>query len=741
MIRKSLIILISIILLSSILFAEENLILDINIEGNRYIETELIQSLLPFEVGDFLTLDKTSKAIKNLYQIGVFNNIEITTADISRGLSVTIIVQEFPLVSDIKFTGNKKIGKRKLKDTIEIQKGSYWSPFAKQEVANKIKEEYKLKGYHLITVDFSVKEVIGTEVEVIVSINEGHKVKIKKIKINGNKLITSKKLLGKLKTKRQSLLRSGKFDQEKFDEDLIKIVEYYNKKGFIDAHVISYEKKIQDGHYYIDIYLFEGNPYYFGSVFTTGNTKFEDKQIISNFKFEKDDVFNLPKYEKFKQNVNAMYYEEGYIYSVIEEELEKEGERVNIKLNISENVRAKVRKILLTGNRKTKEKVIRRHLAIAPGDYFQQSRVMKSQQNIYNMGFFEPDITLDYQPINSNGDIDLTIKMNDKSSGSANGGIALNSQDGLVGQLAISHNNIFGNSWQAGVKWEFGGKTQNYDFNFTNPYFKDSSTLLGFNLYHTKKIWDTYSIFTNGASVRVGRPLSFLNYSKIITGYSFYQKKYEIDSGIDEEDISETLEELSEKGWQNTSSMSLTISRDSRDNYIFPTSGSDFTLYSEIAGGPLGGDFNYFKQIAQVSWFSKTFWEFALKVKWRMGFVTGYNGKVVPPDERFYLGGTGPDGIRGYADRSVGPREGGLREILFSTEYGFPVAGDQIVSILFFDAGDSYDKFEEFNFWDLKKGVGTGIRIQSPFGLIGFDYAYNLASRRWEPHFQFGTTF
>ena len=185
----------------------------------------------------------------------------------------------------------------------------------------------------------------------------------------------------------------------------------------------------------------------------------------------------------------------------------------------------------------------------------------------------------------------------------------------------------------------------------------------------------------------------------------------------------------------------MTIARDNRDNIFFPTTGTQFTLYSELAGGPLQGDFNYFKQIAQVSWFTKTIWQLVLSTKWRFGYVTGYNSDEVPPDERFYLGGTGPDGIRGYADRSVGPDEGGLREIIFSTEYSWPIAGDQLIGLLFFDAGDSYNSLKDFDFWNMKKGAGIGIRVRSPFGLIGFDYAHNFENRRWEPHFQFGTTF
>ena len=730
-----------ILLAFSLLTAENDLILEIEISGNQNIEKELIRSLILLEVGDIITTDDISKSINNLYQLGVFEDIIIEKNELPQGLSMQVIVKEFPIVNSIEISGNKKLSESKIMEVINLKKGSYWSPFLKSEVKNAISEEYKKKGFHLVVMDFRAIDLDQNKVDLFIDIDEGAKVAIKKIKIYGNKKITAKKLLGKMKTKKASLLRSGKFDREKFDEDLENIITYYNKKGFIDARIISWEKKLVEDKFLIDIYLYEGNQFYFGKVLVAGNERFTDELITSQFKFQDDEVFNLEKFNKQLSSIASMYYEEGYIYATFDHELQKAAEKINIQLNIRENTRARVRKIHIKGNRKTKEKVIRRHLVIAPGDYFQQSKIMKSQQNIYNMGFFEPDIYLDNPKIiNQNGDIDLVINLSDKISGTANGGIAVNSQEGIVGQLAVTHNNLFGNSWQSGVKWEFGGKIQNFSFNFTNPYFMDTSTLVGFDIYLTTKEWSTYKVRTKGGSIRLGHPLGFLNYSKLVGGYSFYSKKYSILKG-DEEDASETLKDLDKKGWQNTSSFSLTFSRDSRDNVFFPTSGSYFTLYSELAGGLLQGDFNYFKQIAQVSWFTKTIWELSLKTKWRFGYVTGYGGEEAPPDERFYLGGTGPDGIRGYPDRSIGPHEGGLREIIFSIEYGAPIAGDQIVGLLFFDAGNCYNHLEDFDFWDMKKGAGVGIRIRSPFGLIGFDYAHNFETRRWEPHFQFGTTF
>jgi len=547
-----------------------------------------------------------------------------------------------------------------------------------------------------------------------------------------------------MKTKAKSLFRSGKFEEEQFEQDQSEIINLYKKMGYMEAQIVNIDQEVKEDRFIdITITIEEGIKYYFGSVQITGNERFTSEALLENITLKENEIFNLEEFNKQLSKISSMYYEDGYIYSEFNPIINKEGSKVNVNLEINENNRAKIHKIHISGNRKTKEKVIRRQLEIAPGDYFKQSFVVKSQQNVYNMGFFEPDMKLDYQPINKEGDIDLYLNVNDKTSGQANGGMGYNSQDKVIGQFSVSHNNILGNNWTGSLKWEFGASVQNIESSFTNPYFYDTKLLLGTNFYHTRKDWDSfnYQIYTNGGGIQIGYPLKFINYSRIVGGYSYYSKKYNIQDWNDS--YTSSLAELDSTGWQNTSSISATISRDSRDNVFYPMSGSRVTLYSELAGGIMGGDFNYFKQIAEVSWYTQTFWKLVLRTKWRMGYVTSYGNSSndVPPDERFYLGGTGADGLRGYGDRSIGPADGGKREILFSTEYTVPISTDQIIGLAFFDAGNSFNKFENFNFLDFKKGSGLGVRIRSPFGLIGFDYAYNFEEKIWEPHFQFGTNF
>ncbi len=723
-----------------------DLILEIRVTGNVNIESELIIATSNISIGQTATEDRVAGAIRNLNQLGVFHDIQIRRERLSGGIRLLIEVDEYPIIESLEYDGNRRIRNSKLDEILTIREGNYMAPFLLSENRKRILNEYKSVGYNFAAIDYEIKELTGNRVELIILIDEGEKVAVRKINFYGNREMTDRQLLRRMKTKRASLLRSGRFEQEKFDEDLKSIISHYNDNGFIDARIVSWETRVPESRdMHIDIYLYEGRRFYFGDVMVRGNDRFTDDVLLEKFDFDDEESFNLDKFNSQVGQVASMYYEEGYIYAGFDHELIRDGNRINIELEVNENTRAKIRKIFIAGNRRTKEKIIRRQLAINPGDYFRQSRVIRTQQNIYNMGFFEPNIRLDYQPINSNGDIDLLIELEDRYSGSANAGVGYNSQDGFIGQLSLSHNNLFGNAWQGAFSWEFGGSTQNFSLDFTDPYFLDSYTLVGFNLYHARRDWSSfnYKVFTTGGSLRAGRSLFFIDHSRLVGRYSYNRKKYEI-INHDDPTTSSYLKELDSLGWRDTSSFSLTFSRDSRDNIYYPTTGSHLILFSELAGGPFGGDFDYFKQILQSTWYTRTFWKLVLRSKWRFGYVTPYGrSDEVPPDERFYLGGTGPDGLRGWVERSIPARsaEGGLRAIIHSTEFTVPIAGDQIIGLLFFDAGNSFNKLEDFNFYDFKKGAGLGIRIHSPLGLIGFDYGYNIDQKEWEPHFQFGATF
>jgi len=730
------------------LFAAGQTIYEIRVDGARTVSRELVTSSISLRIGDDLDPEEVAKSIKQLYKMGVFSDIRVSTEPYQNGVNLIFQVAENPVLTQISYDGMSVVKPSRLDELVTVRIGTFWSQQQKQELIRKLRDEYHSKGFSNAKVDVTEEFPEEGKVRVTVKVDEGHRLAINSVTFVGNLNFDDKTLLKRMKTKPKNLLRSGRFEQAKFDQDLVNLAAYYKKNGFIDVRVGPYElKQIGERDLELVITIQEGIKYMLGSISISGNENFTSEALQSVFTLKYGEPFDQEKFDRQLAGVYSKYFDEGYIYTEIKPDIKKEGDQLNIELQVSEGNRARIRQIQITGNQRTKEKVIRRQLDIAPGDYFRQLQVIRTQQNIYNLGFFEPDIKLDYSQINENGDIDLIFDVIDKSSGSANGGIGYNSADGVVGQLSVSQNNLFGNNWSSSLMWEFGGSTQNFEFSFTNPNLLDSDLLLGSSLYYTKKTWSSfyYEIYNRGGSVRLGQYIPWVDRTRLVGGYSLYAKKYRItnmDRFLETMDPGSPLIELDSLDWRYTSALSATVSRDTRDSIFFPTRGTQLTLFSELAGGLLGGDFDYFKQIAQVNWYMETWYKITLRTKWRFGYITPYgSSEDAPPDEKFYLGGTGVDGVRGYADRSIGPKGGGSRAVIFSSEIGYPIGGDQIIAIGFFDAGDSYNHLREFNFLKLKKGVGAGIRIRSPFGLIGFDYAYNLEDGHWEPHLQFGTTF
>jgi len=750
LVKRGLYIFLFVVMLIAIpLYSQNVTILDVGVNGNSRISTDLILATAGLRIGDAFQTESVSTAIKSLYKLNVFDDVNVQATDLPNGIRLTISVIELPVIAKLAYDGNKALSDSKIEELSIIKVGTYWSGVVQAENTKRILAEYKAKGYNTAAINYRERET-ADGIDLQIDIVEGKKIVVRRINFFGNKQIDNKQLLKQMKTKQKSLFRSGTFEQEKYQEDLKAIIDYYQKEGYIDARVVRFDDSMEEDRFLIlNIYLEEGGQFFFGSVSVSGNSHFDSSAILAKFTLIENEVFNMENFNKQLAAVSSMYYEEGYLYYRSDPQIRKDGNIVNIHVEITENTRAKIHKVHITGNSRTKEKVIRRQLSVAPGDYFRYSRVIRSQQNVYNLGFFEPDLGIDYVPINSEGDVDLYLNVTDRSSGTINGGIGYNSRDSVVGNFGISHNNVFGNNWRTSLAWEFSKVSNNIDFSFTNPYLYDTDLLFGFNLYHVTREWNAqnYKIANEGGGLWLGYPIKLLDYTQITGTYKHYYKQYSIINRGRES--TETIKLLDAEGRQNTRSFSLTLVRDSRDNIFFPTSGSRLRVTGEIAGGPLGGDFDFYKQTTEASWFTPLFWEAVLRTKWRVGFVDKYGsrGSVVPPDERFYLGGTGDDGIRGYGEREIYPIDrrhneyGGLRSVLFSTEIGVPIATDQFIGLLFLDSGNSYFKFSDIDVKDFYTGSGAGVRIRTPMGLIGFDYAYSFKTDKWMPHFQFGTTF
>jgi len=750
--------------------AQNYTISKITVEGNKIADPTLILNVSGLLVGTPLEAEAIEKAIRQIYNLGLFSDVKILGTQTPEGLELSIQVQEYPRIARIEIEGNRKFKDTDLKDKISLSEGKLASPYEVQESANKLKAFYNEKGYFLAQVETQAEPNPSGELVLKFKINEGEKVKVRGIEIEGNRIFSDKKIRKQMKTKPKGILRSGNFEELKYQEDKDRIIDFYKREGYLDATVVSDsiwygpdKKKM-----FIRLTVSEGDRYQFGKVGFEGHKLFITEKLLQQVRFQEGEIFSQKKYEETQANIENLYLDEGYIYLRIQDKQATRGKVVDITFQINEGSQAHVYKINIEGNTKTKEKVIRRELSLKPGDVFKRNLLMRSLRDVSYLNYFA-NVVPNYEVL-PNGDIDLTIKVEEKPTGQITFGAGYSERDKLVGTLGLGIPNLFGNGQSVQLNMDFGSRRNTFQISFTDPWFRDTPTSVGFDLYNVNRRWyDDYTEETRGAGLRLGKRLYWPdNYFRIFWGYRFESVRYKEFSDI-YKTIADSLfnkyghadsiiypYRLVKIDWpQLTSSMSLTITRDNRDLPQFATKGSAVSWTGELAGGPLGGDWDYHKHIIDLAGYLPSFWKFTLVAKARIGIINSWGGdRKIPYIERFAPGGANnPDGvIRGYPDAWIGPRtpEGALlrgkAEIIYNLEYQFPLVEQQFYGILLADAGNAWLSYQDIKPFPkhLFKSVGAGVRMVVPsLGTIGFDiaYGYDYTDPGWRPHFIFGSRF
>jgi outer membrane protein insertion porin family len=419
---------------------------------------------------------------------------------------------------------------------------------------------------------------------------------------------------------------------------------------------------------------------------------------------------------------------------------------VDVDLEVTEGTLAHVHEIAIAGNTKTEEKVIRRQLRIAPGDEFVRPKPIRSLREIFSLGYFEGPPEVDTRPLPS-GDIDLTLKVKEKTTGEFRMGAGFSQLNSVSGFLGIQENNFLGRGQRIGINWEFSRYLQNLNLQFTEPYLFDTPTELGVNVYNYTQNqirWQFYDDRRKGVTVRIGRSLPWYDYTSI-----YFRYRYE---SIHLSNFSLGYSgPLTRIKWpQRTSSVSVTLSRNSTDSPFHPTRGSSSFLTAEFNGGWLGGSNDYQRYEAGFSWFTPLVGKLALRVSAQFGVLDGYRSPDQVPDyELFRLGGNRRYGLRGYDFYEIVPEgnpafTGGRFMEILTYEVTYPLS-PTVYAVFFFDAGNTWNSFSGADLLDLKKGVGPGIRVELPMlGTFGIDYGYGFdkeGGAGWELHFTLGSGF
>ena len=486
-------------------------LLGLSVEGHMNTDAGLIIATSSLVVGQTLSGEKIQSAIRLLWQLELFSDIKILVEEsTAEGAFLQIRVREYRRLELIDIGGGKKIGKKDLEETIDLHKGQVIKLSDPVRLKRKIRDLCEEKGYLLADIKVEIQDGSSDGLAVLyVRVDEGKKVKIKKIRYHGNEAYSDRKLRKKLKdTKQKAIFRSGEFHPDKFEDDKNNLIAFYRENGYRDAQVlrdsVSYSEDRK--RMFLHIFIDEGSKYYFGNITFSGSDLFTEDELKRQLLFSPGDAFNQMKYEvTYKERLSTLFYDLGYIYTQVRPTETLIGaDTLDIDFFIEPGNRFSVRQIHITGNTKTREKVIRREFVLKPGDTFDVTKLRRSIREVTILNYFA-NVIPDVEEVSS-AEVDLWVSVEEKPTDQANLSAGYSQRDGLIGAVGFAAPNLFGTGQQMNFDWNFGQAYGSFSISYTEPWLFDTETLIGGSFYHVRRRWvDGFSENLIGGSIRLGR--------------------------------------------------------------------------------------------------------------------------------------------------------------------------------------------------------------------------------------------
>jgi outer membrane protein insertion porin family len=727
----------------------------VEIRGHQNVSEDKIRRIIRLKPGDAYTDEAVAEAVKNLFATKEFADVRALKEAAGRSVVVTFILEENRKVEEVRFEGNKHVDDEDLSAATAVKAGVFVRPALLRNDHGAIEELYREKGYYRVDVKDKIeverdKDTKRTRNVLVYEISEGEKVSVKHIDFFGATALESDEIRRVMETKEDRWFRGAEFKPKVLDEDLERIAVLFRENGFLDVRIEGEELEFSKDGKALDIFitLVEGTRYKVGDVTWSGNTVFDDARIESKITLKKGEVFDDTEFSRVQQAIGELYWDRGYIFFTASPEKTVKGDVIDVRFEVTEGKPAHVHEINIAGNTKTSERVIRRELVLNPGDVFLRSRLLRSIREVFSLGFFNAPRDPTVKPVNDEGDIDITINVEERQTGQFRLGAGFSSLNSISGFIGVQETNFLGRGQTVGVDWEFSKYRQNVDVSFTEPWLFGTPTELSINVFNriqNQVRQQFYSDRRRGVSARVGRPFPWFDYTSVFLRYRYEWIE------LSNFSLGYTGPLLDIQWPQRTSSMALTLLRNSTDNPFRPSTGTRTSLTAELNGGQLlGGDVTFQRYETSFQWYQGLFWKLVLEMRYSVGVLDGYSAPSEVPDyERYRLGGNRLYGVRGYDFYEIVPKGnplylGGRFMQILSYVVSLPLA-ENVTALAFFDSGNTWNSVAGADPLDMKKGVGFGIRIDMPMiGTIGFDYGYGFdkpAGAGWEPHLTLGAGF
>lgn len=750
----------------------------ITTKGNKSYESETIISYTGLNIGKEMSLpsDESRDAINRLWKLGIFSDIKIyVDRKFGKDVYLIIEVEEQPRVESIDVTGNEEFSTDEIKEMINMRAGEVVSEQKLKDVEYNLKLKYAEEGYALAKVEIDKLISANNEARIRVKIKEGKELTVNSIIIQGNRFISDGDIKGAMdETSEKSWWKfwdGASFDKKKFEQDKKLVEEFYRENGFKDAEVVFDKLEVLPGGEDVNIRLKveEGTRYTINNISIEGNKIYDDGEIMRRLDLQKGEVYNSKKLQsnlygnEAETDVSALYLDNGYLsYNADIEETPAGPGKVDLVIRIREGSQFKIGLVGFEGNDKTKEKVMRRELYTYPGDFFSRSSIKRSLQQLNALNYFNGEKLT--PQVNPEDDSTVSIKyiVEERSSDQFNASIGYSGSFGITGSLGLTFNNfdiaapLKGGAGQIlSFNWSFGtgGTFRTFELGFQEPWLFNTPTQFGFNIFDTRQNYDNLDIKERGASVNVGRRFKWPDdYFR-----GDWTVKFQENNVIDGD-------EFYQEGKRNQFGIRQVISRSTVFEPLFPTSGTRVSNSTELTGGPfLPGNTDFIKNIFAAEAYTplSVNRKLVLFSAFTFSFINSFaKDKYVPPNEVFFMGGNGltynTQALRGYEDRSVGPRNlgspiGGLVSAKYGLELRYSVSMEPlpIFVLMFSEAGNVWSKIDKTDPFDLRRSFGIGARFMLPaVGVVGFDLGYGFDRKivdgqdpKWLFHFQFGRGF
>ncbi|UCZ55682.1 outer membrane protein assembly factor BamA [Desulfurispirillum indicum] len=677
-------------------------------------------------------LDPTilTEDIKSLYQLGNFEDIRVYRTSVDGDEVLRFVFVERPRVGSFSVEGNKRIRTDQIEEALSVEPNAIYSPELVARLREGLRQIYDSRGMQdVVITDESTFRASTRTYDIVFRVQEGTRARITDFIFEGASY--KRKDFYRYMENREErwyswLTGRGNLSRVKAEMDVQRLQQFYFDRGYLDVAISGPEYLLQDnGNYIIRYQIQEGDRYRLRTVqFRGARDLVTQEQLQEAMRVKEGEYFNSSRVHESIVAITRLFANQGYADASVRpmDAMDSNNLVVDLTFQITPGEPYTIGFVDITGNNKTRDKVIRRQMQLLEGDEYSAAAVDEPRRRLNNLRFFE-ELRLQERKTDQPGEMDIVIDVREAPTGMFNLGIGYSTVDRIVGTTSVSQGNLFGRGQVLNFSLEKSSERTYYSVSFTEPYLFDRDINFSLSFYDQVRQYTYYDDHRRGFSVTLGRPLF-----EEVRG-NIRVKHEEINIRDVDSQAADVIKEM--EGSATTRSIMPSLSRNTLDNRWLPTRGTRSTLFVEYAGGDIGGDNNFIKYGLTHSIYHPLWARLIGAVNVEMRFAEGHSGSTsIPPYERLYMGGI--NSMRGYRFREVGPKDetgeaqGGYKSFLTNLEMLYPLNEDgSLRFVLFYDIGNVYDRGENY-LDDVLRSYGYGIRWLTPVGPLRLEYGYKV---------------